>query len=121
GCYPGGVDDLAGQIAADISGSMMLSRADPHVMRLKYAKLLSSLGNAIEAITNERRGSGAYDELAKQLRAEGIACFEAAGIAYMPEPEYRRHISAHYRPTPVPGFERVGASTWQSMMRGRTT
>jgi 2-dehydropantoate 2-reductase len=118
GCYPSGVDARAEQIAADFTAAKLLSRADPHVMRLKYTKLLSNLGNAIQAITGEMRGSPRFHELAARLRAEAEAVYAAAGIAYTPEEEYNARVRAYYTISPIDGVPRGGSSTWQSLMRG---
>lgn len=118
GCYPSGVDELAERIAADFSASKLLSRADPSVMRLKYTKLLSNLGNAIQAVTGEMRGSPHFHEMAARLRAEAEAVYAAAGIEYAPEDEYNANVRAHYQMAPIDGVPRGGSSTWQSLMRG---
>ena len=49
GRYPIGVDDAVTEITAAIDGSGFSARADPHIMRQKYAKLLANLNNAVQA------------------------------------------------------------------------
>jgi 2-dehydropantoate 2-reductase len=121
GCYPSGVDDLAARMAADLSVSRLDSRPDPQVMRLKYTKLLSNLGNAIQAITGEMRGSAIFQQVATRLRAEAEACYAVAGIQYTPEDEYNERIRSRYQIGEIAGRPRAGSSTWQSFMRGSNT
>ena len=53
-------------------------------MRWKYRKLLSNLGNAVEALCGvAARGSG----LAQRARREALDCFKAAGIGYVADDE----------------------------------
>ena len=60
GRYPSGTDETAEKIAADLEKSAFLAPVLPDVMRWKYAKLLSNLGNALEAVCgpiDRRRGT----------------------------------------------------------------
>jgi 2-dehydropantoate 2-reductase len=79
GRFPAGVDAVAEEVAAALRAATFDSRAVPDVMRWKYAKLLSNLGNAIEAVCGPQAGGG---ELAKVVRHEGEAVLRAAGIAH---------------------------------------
>lgn len=121
GRYPSGVDDLITRVAADISGARMSSRAEPAVMRLKYTKLLANLGNAVQAVTGEMRGSEGFRRLAGQLRDEAVACYAAAGIDFAPEEQYDAEVRSRYQLREIAGRPRAGSSTWQSLMRGHTT
>jgi 2-dehydropantoate 2-reductase len=116
GRYPSGVDARALALAAALSGARFSSRARPDVMRFKYAKLLTNLGNAAEALCGE--GAGAR-ELSERAREEGRAVLEAAGIDFVApgvgdvqDRWERLGISA------IGGRERVGSSTSQSLARG---
>ncbi len=51
GRYPSGADGTARGIAADLEKSRFLAPVAADVMRWKYAKLLSNLANAIEAVS----------------------------------------------------------------------
>lgn len=115
GRYPAGVDEIDEAIAADLSDARFVSEPDPRVMRQKYAKLLMNLGNALEAIVGE--GARA-SELFERARAEGIACFEAAGIEFASLEEDLARRGDHFRMKPVQGRRRGGGSSWQSMARG---
>jgi 2-dehydropantoate 2-reductase len=90
-------------------------------MRLKYTKLLSNLGNALQIVTGAYRQNEVFHRLHARLREEALACYAAAGIDYMPEPEYDALIRTRFRVEPIAGRPRGGSSTWQSLMRGHTT
>jgi 2-dehydropantoate 2-reductase len=114
GRYPGGVDETAQSVAQDFETAGFASRAEPRVMRLKYAKLLRNLANAIEAATGRvERDSLLYE----RARAEALACYEAAGIEWASDEEDRVRRSGRLRVAPVDGQPRSGGSTWQSLAR----
>jgi 2-dehydropantoate 2-reductase len=116
GRYPKGVDEVSEEIAADLNKSTFDSIADPDVMARKYAKLLSNLGNAIDAAAGERSSTAAR-ELLSLAEEEANRCFEAAGIEVAP-PELdaeRRAAIGPYRP--VGGHDLSGGSSWQSLAR----
>lgn len=121
GCYPAGIDDLIERVAADISAAKMSCRADPRVMRLKYTKLLANLGNAIQIVTGDYRGSAAFARIRSRMSAEAMACYDAAGIDYASEGDYDAEVRSRYRMEGIAGGSRGGSSTWQSLQRGHTT
>ena len=115
GRYPSGVDGVTEQVAADLDASGFSSRPDPAIMRSKYTKLLMNLGNAIEAACGSAaRGSDLY----ARARAEAVACFDAAGIAYASAEEDAARRGELFRIRPVNGQRRGGGSSWQSLARG---
>jgi 2-dehydropantoate 2-reductase len=118
GRFPGGTDETAGRIAADLEASSFSSRPDPAIMRQKYAKLLMSLGNALEAASGtEARRS----ELNGRARAEGEACLVAAGIDFASREEDLARRGDLLRLHPIEGRRRPGGSSWQSLSRGAGT
>jgi 2-dehydropantoate 2-reductase len=121
GRFPSGTDAVAERICADISRSRMLAEPDPRVMRLKYTKLLANLGNAVQVITEGRRGDPEFRSFMAEVRREALACYAAAGIDYATDEEYAARASNHLRIGEVAGQPRGGSSTWQSMVRGHTT
>ncbi len=88
------------------------SVARPDILRWKYAKLLTNLGNAVQAAC----GGGAADVLAA-ARDEGRAALTAAGIAWVPDDELAARTRV-IRVVSVRGLARPGGSTWQSLARG---
>jgi len=129
GRAPSGVDDLAKQVAADLSDSGFVAQAVPDIMRWKYAKLIRNLGNAMEALCKPEDGGDELDapskaavtEIDALLRDEAIACFDAAGVDWVRDDEWFARRKGQVRWTPVEGRGRAGGSTWQSLARGAGT
>lgn len=118
GRYPSGGDEVAEGVAEALEASTFSSRADPEIMRWKYAKLLTNLGNAVEALCGREARSG---DLARLARDEGVACLEAAGIDVASEDEFMERIADHLKLRPIDGQRRGGGSSWQSLERGAGT
>ena len=112
GRYPSGVDACITDVTDAIAASGFSSVPDPKVMRLKYAKLLGNLNNAVQAACGE--GS---PEIARVLRQEALACYSAAGIECATEEEARERLAGIISEE-VPGQVRHGGSSLQSVMRG---
>jgi len=113
GRYPAGVDATTEAVAAAFTESGFLSEPRPDIMRWKYTKLLLNLGNALEAACGP---ASRRSPLAARARAEGIACLDAAGIAYASEAEDTARRGGTV-PRPTGGPARVGGSSWQSLQR----
>jgi 2-dehydropantoate 2-reductase len=116
GRYPEGVDARCEEICGALGASRLDSHAVADVMRLKYAKLLLNVTNAVGALfaASERR-----DELSELVTAEGRAVLDAAGVSYV-APEIT-DIEARWRRwgvRDIDGRSRAGSSTWQSLARG---
>jgi 2-dehydropantoate 2-reductase len=122
GRYPAGTDQTARQIAADLAGSTFLAPVSQQVMRWKYAKLLTNLGNAVEAVCGSASGGSpnAADaaELRRRARDEGAAVLTAAGIDCASAAELAALRGDQVRVEPVSGARRSGGSSWQSLSRG---
>ena len=115
GSYPTGVDALIERVAADIDASGIASKAVPDIMRWKYAKLLSNLGNAIQAACDPADDAR---PLYARVREEALACYRAAGIEHASDEEQGARRTAMSRMAPIAGSRRGGGSTWQSLARG---
>ncbi len=115
GVYPDGVDEIAARICRRLEQADISARPVPRVMRLKYGKLLMNLGNALGAISP--RGAAAGEVLA-ELRAEGRACLEAAGIDWLSDEEMRARRKGLLEHGQIRGAARVGGSSIQSLIRG---
>ncbi|MGX1880493.1 ketopantoate reductase family protein [Streptomyces sp. NPDC055287] len=121
GRYPSGdADDTARGIAADLEKSRFLAPVVPDVMRWKYAKLLSNLANAIEAVSGVIAGDEAK-ALFKRALAEGRAALTAAGIEAASPAEQAAARDGRITLAPLCGSERGGGSSWQSLSRGTGT
>src|SRR4029079_6198224 len=90
------------------------SDAVDDVMRWKYAKLLSNLGNALQAAC----GGGDTRSILTRMRDEAVECYEAAGIAWASEQEMAERRTSMSPMRPVGTERRGGGSTWQSVARG---
>lgn len=113
GCYPGGVDDTITGVSAALDAAGFSARPDPAVMRQKYAKLLNNLNNAVTAACGEDS-----PDIARLLRDEALACYAAAGIDCATAEQTHARRRDGIRGAPVPGFDRHGGSSLQSVLRG---
>ena len=110
-------DAALGAIAADLSDSGFRVPLPPDVMAWKYAKLLSNLGNAVEAVTGPVHDDEAM-ALFGRARDEGEAVLAAAGITHPDRAEEARVRGDLVEVQEVKGFRRQGGSSWQSLARG---
>lgn len=115
GRFPSGVDRVAEQLAAAFVASGFVSEPRPDVMAWKYQKLLMNLANALEALCGAGARAG---ELARRARAEGEACLEAAGIAFVSKETDVARRGDLLRLGTIGGEHRGGGSSWQSLARG---
>jgi 2-dehydropantoate 2-reductase len=115
GRYPSGSNALAEAVAAAFRDATFYAEAKPDIMRWKYRKLLSNLGNAVDALCGTAaRGSG----IAQRARSEGVQCLEAAGISPVAdEEEGASLLEREVHPRAIGGVERRGGSSWQSLER----
>lgn len=115
GRVPHGSDALDAAIAADLEAAGVRSRACDDVMARKYGKLLTNLGNVLEAASGRAAGQST---LVERARAEAGAVYAAAGIVAA---RFSGNIGVAMRMGDVPGAERPGGSTLQSLARGAAT
>ncbi|MCP4227526.1 MAG: ketopantoate reductase family protein, partial [Actinomycetia bacterium] len=115
GRYPGGVDDRVERLAADLERSRFRSKADPAVMRFKYAKLRVNTGNALDAACGRTHGRS---DLGRRAAAEALAVFAAAGIEVATKDEVIER-QGKMRTNEIEGRPRAGSSSWQSLARGQ--
>ena len=121
GRFPHGVDETVTQLCADLTSAGFNADPDPHVMRLKYGKLLDNLGNAVGALCGEnalRTAEGDVRAFMRRMRDEALACYEAATIDFASRSEVGERRKATFTAGDIPGVERGGSSTWQSFRRG---
>ncbi len=114
GRFPDGADGLVEEVAAALRAATFASQAVPDVMRWKYAKLLSNLGNAVEAVCGPQAEDG---ELGAVVRREGEAVLRAAGIAHASTVEDATRRAGRITIRPIEGRRRIGGSSWQSLTR----
>ena len=114
GRFPTGVDKTIETITRDLRDAGFLADPEERAMRLKYAKLLGNLGNALQAIADA--GKEARD-IMTLLRNEALACYQAAGIDCAGRDETRERNS-QIKIADIEGVRRSGGSSWQSLERG---
>lgn len=116
GSYPATseADPGAAAIAGALEKAGMISQARADIMPWKYRKLISNLGNAVDAACG--RGD-ASSELVRRTRAEGEAVLAAAGVTVISADDDAARREGLLQPYGPPG-SRGGGSTWQSLRRG---
>ncbi|MDQ0584141.1 ketopantoate reductase family protein [Streptomyces rishiriensis] len=120
GRYPHGTDDTARGVAADLEKAHFEAPVVADVSRWQYAKLLSNLGNALEAVSGPV-GDPEAEALYASVRAEGEAVLRAAGIAWVSAEEQQALRGDKVTLVPLDGVPRAGGSSWQSLRRGAGT
>ncbi|MHB1486300.1 MAG: ketopantoate reductase family protein [Acidimicrobiales bacterium] len=114
GRYPSGYDELAEAVAGDLSSATFSSKAIGDIRRWKHRKLLTNLGNAIEAICGPPARQGS---LAEVVTREGKAVLDTAGLEYATADEDRVRRGDFLRLGRIKGESRPGGSSWQSLKR----
>src|SRR5450631_4716740 len=115
GCYPTGIDQVSEMVAADFRAATFSSYPVEAIGRWKNRKLLTNLGNAIEAVCGPRERLGPLGDL---LAAEGEAVLSAAGLEAASAEEDRDRRADLLHRGEIAGQTRPGGSSWQSLQRG---
>ncbi|HEU0031929.1 MAG TPA: 2-dehydropantoate 2-reductase [Kofleriaceae bacterium] len=118
GRFPTGTDDTTRALAAALDDAGFESVARDDIMQWKYKKLLTNLGNAIEAACGSKRDDPAARELDERARNEGARVLAAAGIAWIDDVTEAARRDDRVTIRPVRGRARPGGSSWQSLARG---
>jgi len=116
GRYPSGIDDFAQQIAADLSHARFHASAVADVLRWMYAKLLTNLGNVIEAVSGTIESRDGQTVL-RRLQEEAETVLNAAGIPWVSVAEQMQERNGRAELVPLNGVPRAGGSSWQSLVR----
>jgi 2-dehydropantoate 2-reductase len=115
GRYPSGHDAADAALAKAFDESSMAGFVHADVMASKRGKLLINLGNALEASLGRGNDRGDWPE---RVRAEAEGVLKAAGLGWddvgMDIPRRKELMQMG----DVPGEERFGGSTSQSLVRG---
>lgn len=121
GTYPEGPPDRTiREIAADLEDAGFLAPVVPDVLRWKYAKLVTNLANALEAVCGPAGpDTPRLGELYGRVFAEGTTVLNAAGIPFASETEQAELRGDRLQLRRVPGVRRVGGSSAQSLLRGK--
>ena len=115
GRYPEGADGTVRQLAERLAAAGIGAPVREDAMRWKYGKLLGNLGNVLDALVPDDEAALALYE---RVRDEGRMVLGLAGIPVTsPEEEHAERDGA-LDVEELPGYERTGGSTWQSLERG---
>ena len=114
GRYPSGEDEVSTRLAQVLVAAGYDSRSIADVSRWKYTKLLTNLGNAVEAICGPAARSSTLTET---LHREGREVLESAGIDYATAEEDQTRRGSLLDLQPIQGQRRPGGSVWQSVAR----
>lgn len=118
GAWPRASAPRVEQLADHLEGAGIAAVAVGDVMRFKYAKLLANLGNAVDALFQGTLE--AWRDVLGELRAEGEACFTAAGIEWAAPDELAALRADRVVLSAIGDAKHPGGSTWQSLVRGTT-
>ncbi len=113
GEWPKGDGARVQEVAAALARAGLDAETVPDVASWKRGKLLTNLGNALDAFVSD-----GGRELRREVVAEGEAALQAAGMAYMPAGDLIRYCNTRLPELSVSGARRPGGSTWQSLARG---
>ena len=118
GRFPDGIDEVTTAVAGALQRSSFSSEAIPAILRWKWSKLLTNLGNAIEAVCGP---PARRSPLGKLVREEAEGVLRAAGIDFASSAEDAERRGDLLTLLPVDGEVRPGGSSWQSLARGAGT
>jgi 2-dehydropantoate 2-reductase len=114
GRFPHGSDQASRIISTDLGTATFSSTVVEDIRRWKNRKLLTNLGNAVEALCGPDERSS---RLVGALVAEGEAALSAAGLETATRDEDRTRRSDLLRLGEIAGRPRQGGSSWQSVRR----
>ena len=115
GCYPKGVDDLAKSVGAELRNAGFYAMVTPDVMPYKWGKLMSNLGNATGAITNDN--SREARQITEAAQNEAKQLLNEAGIRWLSESEITREWPDFGAKPQASMNTKEQSSTWQSLGR----
>ena len=115
GRYPAGIDRVCEAVAADFRAAGFSSYPVETIGRWKNRKLLTNLGNALEAVCGPQERLGPLGDL---LMAEGEAALSAAGLEAATAEQDQDRRADLLRLGTIAGRSRAGGSSWQSLRRG---
>ena len=114
GRYPTGIDQVSEAVAADFRAATFSSYPVQDIRRWKNRKLLTNLGNAVEAVCGPHERQGPLGDM---LLAEGEAVLSAAGLQVATAEEDQDRRGDLLQLGKIAGQTRPGGSSWQSLRR----
>lgn len=119
GQYPTGTDDLVEAVAKSLRTAGYVVLVTPKVMLYKWGKLLSNLGNAIGAITNERGDDS--DRIGQAARQEAQEILTQAGIHWISTEQMGKEWLDYTSRRRILISTEAKGSSWQSLARQEGT
>lgn len=117
---PSGDAQLLDGLSRDWDAAGCVITRPEAVMEWKYRKLLTNLGNVLQALLGDTSGA---DDVHHAAEAEARTILNAAGIAVTDDTESRASWQREgFAVQPVPDEpHQLGGSSWQSLVRGTGT
>lgn len=116
GRHPEGEDAFCRGLTRDLAEAGYDAGAVADIMHVKRSKLLCNLGNGLDAWCVPGPGVRA---LARRVSEEGARVLRAAGLSFAAD--FAQQMNGRLAYKDVAGRSRAGGSTWQSVMRGRSS
>ena len=117
GLYPSGSDKLAHKVTEAFKKAGFAAGVNEQVMKVKGAKCLRNLANAMGAIIN---GKGDSREFMTAAMKEAVKVWKAAGIEWEDPEEFDKRTWKRHGVYKMPtGYENIRnfGSSWQSLLR----
>jgi 2-dehydropantoate 2-reductase len=114
GTYPRGRHDRLAEIGADLTDAGFVSEVVDDVVRWKAGKLVGNVANALDALYQP---SPLREEATAAVREEARSVLTEAGFAPADVAAGSLPQLADVAVRSVPGHDRGGSSTWQSLAR----
>ncbi|MBI4822192.1 MAG: ketopantoate reductase family protein [Deltaproteobacteria bacterium] len=113
GAWPRGRDSLSGLLSERLGEAGFPTEETDRIDSWKYGKLLSNLGNAVQALC---RPADDGSKVVEWAVAEAERCYAGLGIESVPL-ERIRELASRLTLIAIDGRVRGGGSTWQSLER----
>ena len=118
GRWPDGTTGVDHAVVETFTAAGLLTRAREDVQAYKHRKLLTNLGNAVQALLGAEPDDGeATRHLHRRAVAEGERVLARAGVPLLGLDRWKAEVAAELVMADVAGVERGGGSTWQSLVR----
>lgn len=117
GAYPGGEDETARTIVADLAKAGYLAETRSDIKRWKASKLAYNVKNVLELFGGTAEEQADFGDA---LEKEARVVLGAAGYSFA-QPVERRVSIAHWGVAKDSGIEPGQQSTWQSFVRGSSS
>lgn len=119
GRYPKGVDATATELCATLTKAGFTAQPHPDIMQMKYSKLQSNLGNALNALVGSLGSANMKKAgpISKAVAEEARAVYKAAGIETAGK-LYDERSKAGFKIVKIPDAPNMESSSFQSVARG---